>query len=109
MIQPPTTEKELKEVESLEIDRGRRGQRLIADPLLVEAVETLRERWEAAWRGSKLTEVEAREEIYRCLAALDEVWLQLQSVITSGKMAETAQSQRQGEAKGNGRTGRDAA
>jgi hypothetical protein len=95
VIQPPTTEKELKEVESLEIDRGRRGQRLIADPLLVEAVETLRERWE--------------EEIYRCLAALDEVWLQLQSVITSGKMAETAQSQRQGEAKGNGRTGRDAA
>jgi hypothetical protein len=100
---------DLAEHEDLETARGRRAAALLQDPLLLEAFETIRDRWEAGWRHSKLSESDRREEIYRCLAALDEVWLELQSVVTSGKMAEAAHDARQGATKSDGRTGEHAA
>ena len=80
--------------EELEISRGGRAKRLLEDPLLVEALEAIHERYTKAWRNTQLSQVTVREEAYRMLSAVDEFTAHLTRFVQTGKLATTAKETR---------------
>ena len=79
----------------LEMLRGRQAEKLLNDPLLQEALTIIEQRYETAWKSSALSHVQVREEAYRMLATCTEFKRQLTSILTTGKMAAKAESDRQ--------------
>lgn len=76
-----------------EISRGQRVERLLSEPLLQEAFETVEARLARRWRESDLSQTERREACFQMLRALDEIRGHLQSVLETGKLASIQREQ----------------
>jgi hypothetical protein len=71
-----------------EIRRGDSANRLINDPLMVEAFTVIEAEYIAAWKATPVRDTEARERIWAHLQALGKVKGHLESVIETGKLAK---------------------
>lgn len=71
-----------------EADRGARAAALLKNDMLVEAFETLEERYAEAWRSSPMRDNEAREYFYMLTTALNALRQQITTVVETGKLAE---------------------
>jgi hypothetical protein len=69
-------------------DRGAQAERLLRDPLLVEAFDVLENEFMQAWRQSAVADTEARERIYNLCQALEGVKGHLKTVVDTGKLAQ---------------------
>lgn len=67
------------------IRRGQDAQRLLDDPLMVEARDTLRVRIMAAWEQSPARDVEGREALWRMLKSHDALFALLADAVTTGR------------------------
>jgi hypothetical protein len=83
-----------------EIQRGIDAQRLIEEPLLIEAFEKIEQEVFEAWRTSPVRDQEAREKLYLTQAMLTKLKLHLQSVMETGMLAATTAQQQSNRAAG---------
>jgi hypothetical protein len=81
--------------ESVEISRGQEAKRILENPLLVEALEAVRERCRSLSERSLPSQKDVREGAYYLLAATNELERHLTSFATTGKLAAVAQDQRE--------------
>lgn len=77
-----------------EAARGEHAARLLSDPLLVEAFETIAERYEEAWKTSPARDVEGRERLWVMLKCLEQVKGHITSVVERGQMASVELQER---------------
>ena len=73
--------------------REEQAKRLLNDPLLQEAFETLRDELLARWENSTTNEVDARESIWMGLQILKRVHAHIESIVTTGEMARMAEKE----------------
>ena len=71
-----------------EVARGHTAERLINDPVMIEAFDTIRAEYIAAWESAPVRDVEGRERIWAHLQLLGKVRGHLEAVASTGKMAE---------------------
>lgn len=76
-------------------ERAAHAERLLKDPLLQEAFETLNTEFMRTWRQTDVNDTEARERIYNLCTALDTLKQQIASVIVDGKIAKMNSEQQQ--------------
>lgn len=76
-------------------ERAAHAERLLKDPLLQEAFETLNTQFMRTWRQTDVNDTEARERIYNLCTALDTLKQQIASVIVDGKIAKMNLEQQQ--------------
>ena len=68
--------------------RARQANDLLNNELLVEAFDTLRQELLERWENSSSNESEARESIWLGLQLLERVRRHLESIVTTGEMAQ---------------------
>ncbi len=96
MPQPsPRTEEERTAKHEDEMLRGREAELLMNNPMLVEALSSIREGLEKVWRNSPIPDVEVREEAFRELKLLNLFETHLTKTMTTGKMAASEETLRQ--------------
>ena len=66
--------------------REEKAKRLLNDPLLKEAFETLKTDLMVRWESSGSNEIEARESIWLAMRLLDKVHSHLVSIVETGHM-----------------------
>ena len=71
-----------------EITRAQRAQSLLANPLLVEAIQDVKARATATFQNSRPDEVEKREEAYQEYRAICQIENYLTKMVQTGKMRE---------------------
>jgi hypothetical protein len=71
-----------------QIDRAAQAERLMRDPILLEAFEKLDAEFLRAWRGTNVDDTAARERIYMLCQSLEAVRTHLAAVVTDGKIAK---------------------
>lgn len=76
-------------------ERAAHAERLLKDPLLQEAFETLNTQFMRTWRQTDVNDTEARERIYNLCTALDTLKQQIASVVVDGKIAKMNLEQQQ--------------
>ena len=76
-------------------ERAAHAERLLKDPLLQEAFETLNTEFMRTWRQTDVNDTEARERIYNLCTALDTLKQQIASVVVDGKIAKMNLEQQQ--------------
>lgn len=81
--------------EDLEIFRGRSAAALLENELLNEALDAIEKKYEDGWRHSKPSGVDVREAAYLMLHVVKEFKSHLTSFVNTGKLAATAQAQRE--------------
>ena len=81
--------------EEEQLARAREAQRILENPLVVEAFITLEETFVSAWRGSDPSDAQGREELHRTLRLLDLFKGQLTAVLNTGMLAERAAADRE--------------
>ena len=74
-------------------ERERRAQSLITDPLLNEAIDTLKEDLMNRWNHSGSTDLEARESIWLAMRLLDRIHGHINSIVETGHMAKMMEKQ----------------
>lgn len=72
-----------------DILRGEQARRVMEDPLLVEAFETIERECFDAWKTSGWKDADKREALYRQMKALGEVKTRLLTVMEGGKVAKS--------------------
>ena len=77
-----------------EISRGSKAKQILEEPLLVEAVQTVRTELMNEWLNSDDKNSEQRENIFRMRRMLEVVLMQLQTVMETGKLAKQKQSEK---------------
>jgi len=82
--------------------KAQRTRELLQNPLLVDALAAIEERWSRCWRESVPVDTEGREKAYRILLALREFYGELQTHIESGSLAERTTASLRGDAVGSG-------
>lgn len=85
--------------EDAEITRGHQARQLLENPLLVEALEAITNRYERSWRDSALSQSVLREEAYRMLSAVEEFKVHLTRFVETGKLATIAKETREEQVK----------
>lgn len=70
-----------------EMDRGSQAERLLREPMLVEAFVALDEYYTEAWRDSPLDARKERETIFLYMSALREVRAHLMQIAKTGELA----------------------
>jgi hypothetical protein len=80
--------------EALEISRGNEAKRLLANPLLIEALETITQRCRDKSEASLPSQPEVREAAYWLMCAAKEFEAHLTNFLNTGKLATSAQAQR---------------
>jgi|TARA_R110002096_G_scaffold342447_1_gene535437 hypothetical protein len=70
-----------------ELDRGAKAERLMRDPMLIEAFIQLDEYYTEAWKDSPLDGKKDRETIFLYLSALREVRAHLTQIAKTGELA----------------------
>ncbi len=78
---PEDEHKRLKEASD-----GAAAKRLMEDPMLVEAFESIRQGLTAAWEGE--SNPARREDLWHELHGLRSIWAKLKARVTTGQMAE---------------------
>lgn len=74
--------------------RAERARLLLAEPLLIEAFETISQELTQAWQNSPARDVDGRETLWLSLKLLTQVQQHLISVMESGKMAQVELARR---------------
>ena len=69
-------------------DRAVNAERILNEPLIIEAFDYLDAEFMRAWKQSSVEDTQARERIYNLCQALEAVKGHLKSVIETGKMAK---------------------
>ena len=77
-----------------ESNRGEHAARLLSDPLLNEAFDTLQERFSDAWINSPSRDVEGREVLWLSQKLLMQIRQHLVSIAERGQMADVDLSRR---------------
>lgn len=77
-----------------ENQRGQQAERLLADPLLVEAFETIEQEITQQWITSPARDADGREKLWMMQQMLYRVKGHLDSVVESGKLARATLAQR---------------
>jgi len=72
----------------IDIQRGDNAERLLRDPLIVEAFELIRAEYIAAWESAPARDTEGRERIWAHLQALGKVRAHIETVAATGKMTK---------------------
>lgn len=67
------------------VERARRAQELMEDPLLIEAFQIIEDRWTQAWKNSKRVDAVGREEAYRSLTAATDFKAFFQLLLEQGE------------------------
>jgi len=70
-----------------EVQRGRLAESLRTNTLLREIFQTLRDSYIADWSQTELGDMDKREQQYYLLKALDDIELEIQSIVSTGKLA----------------------
>ena len=70
------------------INRGKEAQRLLADPVLVEAFERLEAAYTAEWKQSEFLDVNRRESAFRMFTAMGDLKRQIEAFVTDGRISE---------------------
>ena len=70
-----------------EVQRGRLAESLRNNPLLQDIFQTLRDSYITDWSQTEVGDVDKREQQYYLLKALDDIELELESIISTGKLA----------------------
>ena len=73
--------------------REEKAQRLLNDPLFIEAFEILKKDLMDRWEHSGSAELEARESIWLAMRLLERIQGHLKSIIETGHMAEMLEKQ----------------
>lgn len=71
-----------------EIQRAQEAERLLAHPLLIEAFETIEKEVIEKWKQSPARDGDGREKLWLTLKLLHRVRTHLESVVSSGKLAQ---------------------
>ena len=71
-----------------EITRANKAKQILEEPLLVEAVQTVRTELMNEWLNSDDKNSEQRENIWKMRRMLEVILIQLQSVMETGKLAK---------------------
>lgn len=69
------------------IERGRRAQALLDDPLLHECVEEQKRTYYQEWIRTSPEDQAARERLYLAAQLADQVYVHLRTLIGGGKLA----------------------
>lgn len=70
-----------------ESERGAQAERLLSDPLYVEAVTIVRQAIIERWSASPIADLTGQHELRLMLKALDDVEGNIKRVVVTGKMA----------------------
>jgi hypothetical protein len=70
-----------------EVQRGQLAESLRNNPLLQEIFQALRDSYITDWSQTERSDVDKREQQYYLLKALDDIELELQSIISTGRLA----------------------
>jgi len=70
-----------------ERQRGLLAETLRNNPLLKEIFQSLRDSYIADWSQTDISDVEKREQSFYLLRALDDIEGQIESIISTGKLA----------------------
>lgn len=70
-----------------ERQRGQLAETLRNNTLLREIFQTLRDSYITDWSQTELSDVDKREQQYYLLKALDDIELEIESIISTGKLA----------------------
>jgi hypothetical protein len=81
--------------EDVEITRGQNAARLLENELLNEALNGIESFFEDAWKNSKLSQSNIREESYRMLCVSKDFRQHLTTFVTTGKLASVAKIERE--------------
>ena len=69
------------------INKGNAAEKLFNDPLIQEVFEKMETSYNNAWVSSGLDDIQKRETLFLSIRALSEFKLELESMITGGKIA----------------------
>ena len=72
-----------------DIRRGKRAELLLADPLLIECFDRLKEQIHAAWLATAPGQVAEREAYFYQMNAVEAVKAQLEIIASAGAVAES--------------------
>jgi len=67
--------------------RAQRARDLVENELLTEAFKGLEDSYTAAWRGTLIEDVSAREKLFLAINIVGKVRDHLRSIVTNGKLA----------------------
>ena len=70
-----------------DIDRGIKAERLLNDPLLIEAFEKVRSAVLSQFEASPVRDTEGREHLFKMLKALNDARSHLEQAMRGGKFA----------------------
>lgn len=76
-----------------EIDRGAAAQRLMSDPIMVEAFETVKKKLIEQLESADVRDQDMEREIVRTLQLLKQLQKHLTTVIETGKLAQRQKEQ----------------
>ena len=74
--------------------REEKAKRLLNDPLLKEAFDTLEKSLYDTWCHSSVKEVDVREQTWLSMSLLERVRLHLSSIVETGEMAKKVKEYR---------------
>ena len=77
-----------------DISRAMEAERLLAHPLLQEAFTVIEQEVTERWQNSPANDADGREKLWLSLKLLQRVRTQLESVVTSGKIAQATLTER---------------
>lgn len=81
----------------LEIQRGERAALLLQDEMLTEALETIETEYTEQWKNSPVRDVDGREKLFLMVKTAQKFRAELESVLTTGKLAKATLAQRIGQ------------
>ena len=69
------------------VQRGKDAERVVMDPVLLEAFADLEQQYTNEWKSSKVDDMVNREQAYARVTALTDLKRQLQSYVDDAKLA----------------------
>jgi hypothetical protein len=70
-----------------EMNRGSKAAEVLRNPVFDEAFSILQKRYIQAWVDTPADQVEERERLYQSVHVLQDIYNQLEAVMTTGAMA----------------------
>lgn len=70
-----------------DVDRGQRAERLMNDPLLIEAFGTVKQAIVDGWESAPIRDVEGHHELKLMMKLLGDVRAHLERAVADGKLA----------------------
>ncbi len=71
----------------IDVQRAMQAEELLNNPMLSEALDSMEREYLAAWRASKLPDLEERERLWLAMQVLEQVRNHLRIVLENGVVA----------------------